>query len=141
MIKGIALLLSLLICACSTGHIIRESGRSIEDIKQAILIIAGEPRVVSENKREFTSNYFSRKKDPNFDPAKSKERLFAKFTILGDRRPYDIQVQVFIEQRTDGTYEEVGLDDVFTDQIATELKRQLTKRPGDRNVIDDFRAF
>ena len=131
----------LLITACVDGDVIKESSRSMDDIRGAIQAIAGEPRLVSENHREYTSAYFSRKKDPHFDPQKSKERLYAKFTILGDRRPYDIQVQVFIEEKSGGLYEDSGLDEPMTDKITDELKHALTKRPENRNLIDEFRAF
>lgn len=126
---------------CSTGYVIRESSRSLDDLRAAIFSISGQPRRSSENKRTFISNYFARKKDPNFDPAKSKERLYAVFTILGDRRPYDVQVQVFAEEKIAGVHQPQGVDDAFSIQIANELKRELNKRPEDRSVIDDFRAF
>jgi hypothetical protein len=141
MTKFLGLLSFLIMAGCVTGHVIKESTYPIDDIRNAILAISGPPRSVSSNKREFVSSYFSRKKDPSFDPQKAKERLYAKFTILGDRRPYDIQVQVFIEERVEGEYEEAGIDDALSEQIGMELKRELTKRPETRNVIDDFRAF
>ncbi len=129
------------LAGCVTGHVIKESDRAFPEIKNAILATMGPPRLVSSNEREFYSVYFSKKKIQGFDPEKSKERAYAKITILGDRRPYDIQVQVFIEERVEGAYEEVGLDEDLTDQIAEELKKALRKSRDQRNVIDDFRAF
>lgn len=141
MTRILALLIGCLLTACITGHLITESTHSIPEIRSAIYYIAGTPRSVSENGREFVSAYFSRKKDPHFDANKASERLYAKFTILGDRRPYDIQVQVFIEERSEGVYEDVGLDDSLSDQIAYELKVQLSRSRGERNAIDDLRVF
>lgn len=126
---------------CVTGHLIKESDRSLNEIKNAVFATMGQPRETATNEREFLSVYFSKKKVQNFDPEKSKERNYAKVTVLGDRRPYDIQVQVFLEERVDGQYEEVGLDDELSDQIAEEIKKALRKSRDQRNVIDDFRAF
>lgn len=136
-----ALAFLLFLSACVTGHTIRGSERPLTEIRTAILATMGEPRQVSSNEREYWSVYFARKKTPGFDPVKSKERAYAKVTILGDRRPYDIQVQVFLEERVEGAYEEVGLDDSLSDQIAEEVKKALRKSRDHRNLIDDFRAF
>lgn len=136
-----ALVSSLILAACASGHILRESPRSLDEIRAAINAIAGSPREMSENRRTFYSNYFSRRKEAFFDPTKSRERLYAKFTILGDRRPYDIQVEVHVEERSGNEYDDVGVDEEFSEQIALELQRELSKSREDRNVIDDFRAF
>lgn len=134
-------LMSVLASGCISGHLITESQHSIAEIRNAILFISGTPRSVSENQREYTSAYFSRKKDPRFDPLKARERLYAKFTILGDRRPYDIQVRVYVEERVDGGYDDVGLDDELSDQVANELKLRLSRGREERNAIDDMRVF
>ncbi|MFN7729904.1 MAG: hypothetical protein ACK5P7_12170 [Bdellovibrio sp.] len=126
---------------CVTGHLIKEADRSLPEIKNAIYATMGQPREVATNEREFESVYFSKKKIQNFDPEKSKERNYAKVTVLGDRRPYDIQVQVFLEERVNGNYEDAGLDEELSDQIAEEIKKALRKSRDQRNVIDDFRAF
>lgn len=134
-------LICCLFSGCISGHLITESQHSIGEIRNAILYISGTPRSVSENQREYVSTYFPRRKDPHFDPSRARERLYAKFTILGDRRPYDIQVQVFIENKVEGGYDEVGLDDGMSDQLANELKLRLTRSREDRNAIDDLRVF
>ena len=141
MTKTIACALFFILTGCASGVIVPESGKSIEDIDHAILAITGDPRKISGSKREITSAYFSRRKEPHFDPQKAKERLYAVFTILGDRRPYDIEVRVFAETLADGEYQDQGLDDAFTEEIARELKQQLARQPNDRDFIDDFRAF
>lgn len=141
--KLIAMFIAMLFVfgACTTGEIVDGSERSLPDIRTAIFATMGEPRSKSSNEREYLSVYFSRKKQPNFDPEKSKERAYAKMTILGDRRPYEVEVGVFLEERVDGAYEEVGLDEDLSIQIATEFKKALQKSRDQRNIIDDFRAF
>lgn len=127
---------------CITGHVIKEAPHSLSEIKGAIAAVVGEPRGKSSNGREIESEYFSKKKnDSKFDPEKSKFRRYAKVTILGDRRPYDIQVQVFIEERIGGQYEEAGQDDDFADEVGAQIKAQLSKSRDGRILIDDFRAF
>lgn len=131
----------LLSCATGSEYIISEQNCSVSDIRKAVLATIGEPRTVSENERVYFSRYFSRKPDPKFDPKKSKERLFAKILILGDRRPYDISVEVIAEKLANGTYEESGFSAVDAKKLGVDLKKKLHQSLEGRNVIDDFRPF
>lgn len=127
---------------CATeGHMITNSNRSMKEIRSAFVAAAGEARKESENRRTFFSEYFPRNPDPNFKPTKSKERLYGRFTILGDRRPYEVQVEVVIEEKTDEGYEETGIDEDLSHELANQLKKELIKSSEGRNVIDDFRPF
>ncbi len=73
---------------------------------------------------------------------KGKERRYAHIKILGERRPYDILVNVVVEgQMIDGTYESLGDDEVLAEQLAAEIKKELLKSLENRNIIDDFNAF
>jgi hypothetical protein len=115
--------------------------QSLAEIKKAIVSVMGDPRKVSENQREFTSQYFSKKADSNFDPEKSKERVFAKMTVLGARRPYDVEIRAFVEKRVGKHYEPDGEDTATAKKLAKELKEKLNQSRDGRNVIDDFHAF
>lgn len=138
----LALGLSLNLVSCVTTTVtISEENQSLGEIKRALTAIMGEPRSVSGNQREFTSQYFGRKEDPKFDPTKAKERLFAKFLILGDRRPYDIEITVYSEERTGRTYQVIGTDPTMAKALAKELETRLNQSRDGRNIIDDFRAF
>ncbi len=143
LLKNIFLLFfcaGLLSCS-SAEYIISEQNCSVADIRKAVLGTIGEPRTVSENERMYFSRYFSRKPDPKFDAKKSKERLFAKILILGDRRPYDISVEVIAEKLINGTYEESGFSAVDAKKMGVDLRKKLHQSLEGRNVIDDIRPF
>jgi hypothetical protein len=65
--------------------------------------------------------------------------------ILGDRRPYNIEISVIKEEREvegeDFSYYETGHDERLAKQLETALHTRLTKRREELNIIDDFRAF
>ena len=131
----------LALVGCATGDAnLREVNYSLGEIKQVIASVAGAPRSYSENGRTYLSQYFGLKSDKKFDPQKSKKRLYAKVTVLGDR-PYDVAVDVVIEQKNGGQYDEVGTDEAKAAQFAKEIEDRLHKGIENRNVIDDFRAF
>jgi hypothetical protein len=129
--------------ACSTGGVtLEDQGYSLVDIRRAITKNIGEPRAISQNQRTFTSVYFSPKPDKKFDPHKSKQRAYAKIVVLGDRRPYDIECTVIVEERdSDGDYSEIGEDPSQSEQLAENIKKKLHQSSDELNVIDDFRAF
>ena len=52
----------------------------------------------SENHREFFSNPFLVKQDPEITKEGYRERGVARVLVLGDSRPYTIDVEVSIEQ-------------------------------------------
>jgi len=134
---------SLVLTACATlgGAAIENSDFSLSEIRSAIIAIAGEPREVSQDKREYLSQYFSRKSDSSFNPQLSKERSYAQFLILGDRRPFEIRVIVFNERKTKAGYELVGEDRTWSVKIKEELHTRLNNGRDERNIIDDFRSF
>ncbi len=73
---------------------------------------------------------------------KAKERRFAHVTILGERRPYDILVNVVVEsQVTETAYEASDTDDELSEALAKAIKSELLKSLENRNMIDDFNAF
>lgn len=142
----IRVLLGLLCCffvGCATDEAITLSDgeQSLAEIKKAIVGVMGDPRRVSENQREFTSQYFSKKADPSFDPEKSKERMFATMLVLGARRPYDIEIRAFVEKKIGKHYELSGEDTPTAKKLAKELKEKLNQSRDGRNIIDDFHAF
>jgi hypothetical protein len=102
-------------------------------------------RSISSNGREMLSGYFI-VEGGRFKPAKeSANRYYVQFIILGDRRPYDVSVLVTHERRTvrgeEPTFVVVGYDDRLTQEIESKLRRELTKRREERNIIDDFRVY
>lgn len=141
--KALVFLLLFFLSGCgSTAPKIEDSNQSINEIRQQIKSLVGNFRSVSRNQREILSGYFSeRSDDGEFDPEKSKFRLWARFLILGDRRPYDIEIQVYREQRVNGKYQIVGPDQKMGQKLVQELKDKLNQSLENRNIIDDFRVF
>jgi hypothetical protein len=101
----------------------------------------------SSNGREFTSKYFAPGPGRGVYRAASEAptRYYAHISVLGDSRPYAIEVYVTREERVlkgnDFTYEVVGHDQRLAKELVDHLQMQLTKRREDLNIIDDFRAF
>lgn len=138
-IVGYALLLS----SCRTGGVVlRETPLNISETRKGIVSIIGEPRSVSENGRELVSKYYDKKGKEITKMDMARERYSTRVTILGDRRPYDIQVQVMIEDRdADGGFVYTDRDDDKAAEIAEKIKKALNQSRDTRNVIDDFRSF
>ena len=128
-------------CAVKSDARLSEQNQSLSEIKQAIIAVIGDPRSVSENQRTVVSQYFGRKNDRRFDPQTSKVRMYSRVTILGDRRPYDITVDVVVEEKHGRSYQPVVTDPAEAKAIVTDIKKRLHQSLEDRNVIDDFRAF
>lgn len=104
-------------------------------------------RRVTKGGRVFYSNYYLPTKDQGYQPAsKSALRYTAKVYVLGDRRPYTIEVEVARERRDAGsgdftTYTRDGFDERLAKILSAQIKGNLSKRPEDLNIIDDFRVF
>ncbi len=107
-------------------------------------------RKVSTNGREFYSEYFI-SDGQNFRLVqKPSFRMYAKVTVLGDRRPFDLEVVVYRERRIEGdgvnnrepaSYEVIGDDQRLAKVVMSRISETLAKRREDRNFIDDFRVF
>jgi hypothetical protein len=69
------------------------------------------------------------------------QRYHAKITVLGDRRPYNIEVVVTSQKRKGENYIDLGLNESVSQKIANLIQKNLTKRRGNGNIVDDFRAF
>lgn len=142
MIKKLSLLLILIyFTGCrSGGTILRGSTDSLNDIKKAIVSTVGQPRSIADEGKEIISGYH----DKNFEEAKenAKERYYSRISILGDRRPYDIQVEVFVETKVGNKkYELIGEDLRLAEKLSKKIKSALNQGRENKNVIDDFRPY
>ena len=100
----------------------------------------------SDNGRELTSKYFVPGPANTYKPgAEASPRYNAKITLLGDRRPYEVEILVSTERRVlrDNVlrYARVGPEPRLTRQLVDRIQRELAKRRDDHNVIDDFRVY
>ena len=71
-------------------------------------------------------------------------RSYAQVYILGDRRPYVIEVYVNKQRRVSAQsseYVDEGSDQEIAKVVYQRIQFQLSKRREDLNIIDDFRIF
>ncbi|MGZ3743447.1 MAG: hypothetical protein ACXWRE_16910 [Pseudobdellovibrionaceae bacterium] len=88
------------------------------------------------------SKYYDRKGNSEEQVKNARERLSTHVTILGDRRPYDIQIEVVVEIRDhSGVYQVVERDDTKARKIALEVQKALVQSRDNRNIIDDFKPY
>lgn len=140
--RGILFISSLYLVGCQhDGVLIHETPMGLSELRKIIVGVIDEPRTTSVNGHEMTSNYYDRKSKMLERPADARERFYTIVNILGDRRPYDIQVRVYVELRTPEGFENVGMDDVFAEQWADKIRKALHESREKRNFIDDFKAF
>ena len=142
---GFLMVIITVLTGCQTPTkclLLAEQKNSLEDMRSAISMVTnGKFRTVSKNGREFITQYFAKKgQEENFNPLVTRDRLYAQFRILGDQRPYDIQILVFLERKTPNGYELYGEDVGREREIGEQLISNL-KSLGKRNAIDDFRPF
>ena len=136
------ILILLLFTGCQTGIFINDSPAAMTDIRKAYVSVMGEPRNTNFNGRELVSKWHDKRGRFEDSLAKAKSRYFTKLSILGDRRPYKIKIEVFHEVRVSPQqYEIVGEDLDQAQKTAQKIEEVLNQRLKGRNVIDDFRAF
>ena len=103
----------------------------------------------SANGRELRSAFYQALRADKFvllDDLKAEsvpQRNFMRVTILGDRRPYSIEVAVYSQKQRKGTrhFSNASLDDDLTTDMVQRIQDSLANRREDGNVIDEFRAF
>lgn len=134
----------LFVCGCASAVRIDTRKVSLNEVVKIVEsnLPAGR-RSVSSNGRTFLSNYFVRGKEGEFTPANNAPiRHYARIVVLGDRRPYTIEVEVITEKReTGGQYDHFKYDEGLARVISRRIEKQLYQRREDRNIVDDFRIF
>ena len=96
----------------------------------------------STNGRELVSRYHTPGGNGvTLDP-KNPKRAYAKLRILGERRPYTLQIQYIIEKRDESeNYSTQSYDQEKAKKILKSLLDYLVTRPDREDFIDDFRPF
>lgn len=133
---------ALVSCQSST-IVIEDQSHSLATIKKAIIaVFPGGLRQRSSNGRELSSAYFtSLGYEPIEDAAKANERSYMKVIVLGDRRPYNLEVVVMKERKSKGQFSEIEVDEKATHKFAQDLRNKLAQSRDDSSVVDEFRAF
>jgi len=131
--------------ACATPGAVRLEDQNIplKTLQKAVLITMPQgKRRVSVNGRELFSNYFVIKRG-RYEKALGNEKIrySAHILILGDRRPYTLEVLVYKERRGFQGYRREKIDEGIARVVLRRIQKALTKRRDDLNIIDDFRVF
>jgi hypothetical protein len=144
-----SLLLVLSLLACSSAQKATEVNHSLNAINAAIekelsMGIQG----TSENRREYYSKPFLVKQSDEAQLDGLRERGLAKVYVLGDRRPYTVEVEVSIERAKvpkNGNEKDLEYSFLRYDKgLAKKLLRNILntlERAENKNFIDDFRPF
>lgn len=135
--------------ACTTvwgGARVEDLDRPLNDLQRvAARSMPLGLRRTSTNGREFFSKYFLAKSGEFKAAEEGSERRYAQILVLGDRRPYTIQIIVHVERLTttfgSGGYSEIGQDNELAQVVRRRFLNELHKRREDTNIIDDFRVF
>lgn len=140
-----AIFFGLVVSGCTTPGtaVIENQDRSIQDL--SAIVIAALPvgkASVSQNGRTFTSVYFASKGGEFVEGNEAPVRAKAIIVILGDRRPYNIEVTVIQEKKTNtASYNRIENSDGLARVVIRRIQKALHERRDNRNVIDDFRVF
>ena len=104
-------------------------------------------RGMSSNGRTLYSNYFLVVKGKHMKAENLKFRKFASVSILGDRRPYTIKVEVFLEKKSERAangivqYKDFRRDKKYSEYLLRKIHNDLENREESINFVDDFRVF
>lgn len=142
---------ALLLGGCVTSPppqtvVIKELNVPLRQIKKAVAsALPGGIRRKSDNGRTFDSHYISMS-GKRWDPLSTeRERAWASVTILGDRRPYRLEILVSSEVRE--TKDPLDLD-FKPYRRSKKWGRRISERIVDylknkkkNSIFDDFRAF
>jgi hypothetical protein len=131
----------MLLASCVSGIKVEDLSYSLEEIRSAIKVVAVDFKSVDPLKRKYESIYFPKKPKKNFDPEKHSPRYYARFIIVGDRRPFTVVINVIEEVKEEGEWVEQGSDEELSQRLAQDLRKALAEGRVQRNAVDSFRAF
>ncbi len=125
-IKIFFIFICFIYVSCQTpGYFITDSNLIISESRKAITAVIGKPRFVSMNGRELVSEYHDAKFKTIDTDEKPNLRYYTSVTILGARRPYEINIQVIRQnfEKETGVYVNTGLDESLSEKRAKEIKK------------------
>lgn len=125
------------------GLMLYEQRNGLADLRNAVVAVIGNKmKFIRKDNREFLSIYYDKKGEAGegFDPMKSKERRYTQVVIWGDRRPFDVQIRVFIERKTPNGYEVYGEDLGLEKKFGEKFQEKL-RSLGSQGALDDMDPF
>lgn len=130
-------------CQTPQGVTLSETPLPIRTTRISISNAIGEARVISQNGREISTHFHDRKLKYLEVTPKHQERLYTKVLILGARRPYDIAVEVHIEQRDPDSknFHDIGVDEGLSLVQARIIQQALNLSRDRSHVIDEGSPF
>lgn len=130
-------------CQTTEGVVLTETPLAIRQTRIVITSILGEARVISQNGREISTHYHDRKLKFLDVNAKTEERLYTKVSVLGARRPYNIEVQVRVEARDSENrkFHDIGLDEQLSLMQARSLQQALNQSRDSGRSLDEGAPF
>lgn len=126
-IIGLGLMFLFFVSCQTTGYFIQDSNLPASDTRKIVAATFGRPRVVSPNGRELYSSYHNEKFEALEDTEATPERYYTKTTILGAKRPFEIQIEVIWERyelETDA-YVYSGVNEDLSFRRANSLRKSL----------------
>jgi hypothetical protein len=127
---------------CKSGAQLEEVNSSLKEIQRAAMQIIGKPRQMSSDSKEIMSQYRDSKGKTITNPEKVRERIYTAVYVLGDRRPFSIQVEVVHEMKNEiGQYVAIKKDDRSAEIISEKIKAELALSREGKSVLDDFKPF
>lgn len=139
------ILLVIITAGCQTteGVVLTETPLAIRQTRIAVTSALGEARVISQNGREILTHYHDRKFKFLDVNSKTQERLYTKVSILGARRPYNIEVQVRVEARDpeNRKFHDIGLDEQLSLAQARSLQQVLNQSRDSGRSLDEGAPF
>lgn len=149
MLNKFLFILFLGLASCATkSHKTGPLKYSLVGVKEvAIATVPSGIKSTSPNGRELYFDYhplpsrFAKRRGQTKD-GKFLERAQTKVVVLGERRPYVVEVEVRVESlQYDGTYKFVRYSPSYSKFLTYRIQKSLAKRQESRDLIDDFRPF
>jgi hypothetical protein len=141
MIKFLSL---LILTACATATItLDDLDYSTVDIQKAastVLAVGIQP--TEGNERILESKHFRVPFSKRAERVQDDDvvRGIARIDIIGDRRPYSLDITVTIEEKNGNVWTPAGRDKRLAKLVADQIQDYLVKHK-DKNLIDHFRPF
>ncbi|MDZ4660356.1 MAG: hypothetical protein SGJ18_01920 [Pseudomonadota bacterium] len=144
-IRTLALSALFLFIGCGEAPIIPEANYSLEAIGRSAYKALIKVKKVSQNRREYFSDYLTLE-GKLWDPLSNDvRRVTAKVIVLGERRPYTIEIQTIVEERSanepgySARFKRVGKSKALIEQLAFRIQDDLRKNKD--QSLDDFKPF
>jgi hypothetical protein len=140
-------LIFLSIFGCQTpGYYIMDQPHPASDLRKVINAVIGKPRAVSQNGRELYSEYHDDQFSTDLEKSRKLNPIMRYYTavyILGQRRPYEINVQVIAEQYEPETsvFVKMGNAEELSQKRALAIKKALNLSPANTTGFDAEKPF